>query len=86
MWDDFNHAWLSLLQAQKDLMKCQQQSEKHNLISREGLKKVGAEIVRLCDAIEVYGLVDYQYGVWEERIIASMSPTSSISLTRLIFV
>lgn len=34
---------------------------------------MGKELVRLCDSIEPYGLVDYEYGVWEERIIASAS-------------
>jgi hypothetical protein len=29
------------------------------------------ELIRHCDNIEKHGLVDYQYGVWEERIITS---------------
>ena len=33
---------------------------------------MGKEIVRLCDGIERHGLVDYEYGVWEEPIIESM--------------
>lgn len=41
------------------------------LISKEGLEKMGKELVRLCDGIERHGLVDYQYGVWEQQIIES---------------
>jgi hypothetical protein len=36
------------------------------------VKKMGHELIRLCDGIERHGLVDYQYGVWEERITAGM--------------
>ena len=42
------------------------------LVSEESLKKMGKEIVRLCDGIERHGLVDYEYGVWEELVIESM--------------
>lgn len=38
------------------------------LITEESLKKMGDDLIRLCDQIERHGLVDYQYGVWEERI------------------
>ena len=42
------------------------------LVSEESLKKMGKEIVRLCDGIERHGLVDYEYGVREELVIESM--------------
>ena len=45
------------------------------LVSEEGLKKMGKELVRLCDGIERHGLVDYEYGVWEEAIVESRQPT-----------
>ncbi|KAK4215907.1 hypothetical protein QBC37DRAFT_280556 [Rhypophila decipiens] len=71
LWDDFNHAWLGILQAQKDMMESGQQLQRsQSLISQEGLEKMGKELVRLCDSVERHGLVDYQYGVAEERIIA----------------
>jgi molecular chaperone GrpE (heat shock protein) len=74
LWNDFNHAWLSLLQMQKELMESGQQLQRsQTLISREGLEKMAKELLRLCDQIERHGLVDYQYGVWEEQIIAGMS-------------
>ncbi|KAJ9142718.1 hypothetical protein NKR23_g7046 [Pleurostoma richardsiae] len=70
LWNDFNHAWLAMLQAQKDLMTSRQQlSPSQSLISLDRLRKMGDELVRLCDAVERHGLVDYQYGVWEEQII-----------------
>lgn len=50
------------------------------MISEEGLKKMGKELVRLCDGIERHGLVDYEYGVWEEHIVASKSTSLSPAL------
>ncbi|KAL2135345.1 hypothetical protein VTI74DRAFT_8871 [Chaetomium olivicolor] len=47
----------------------QQLQRSQSLIPLEGLQKMGKDLVRLCDSIERHGLVDYQYGVWEERII-----------------
>lgn len=44
-----------------------------NLISEEQMMNMGNELVRLCSSIERHGLVDYEYGVWEERIIDSKS-------------
>jgi hypothetical protein len=67
LWNDFNHAWLGMLQRQKEVMETSQRSQ--SLISHDGLEKMGKELVRLCDGIERHGLVDYQYGVWEEQII-----------------
>lgn len=45
------------------------------MVSEEGLKKMGKELVRLCDGIERHGLVDYEYGVWEEAIVESRRST-----------
>ncbi len=42
-----------------------------SLISQADLERMGKELVRLCDNVEPHGLVDYQYGVWEEQIVAS---------------
>ena len=41
------------------------------LVPHKGLQKMGTDLIRLCNNIERHGLVDYQYGVWEEQIIAS---------------
>lgn len=71
MWQDFNHAWLSLFQKQKEMMESGMQLQRgQSLVNEEGLKKMGKEIVRLCDGIDRHGLVDYEYGVWEEHIIS----------------
>ncbi|KXX78872.1 hypothetical protein MMYC01_204764 [Madurella mycetomatis] len=70
LWNDFNHAWLAMFQRQKEMLGSGQQLQRsQSLIPQEGLQKMGKELVRLCDSIERHGLVDYQYGVWEERII-----------------
>jgi hypothetical protein len=72
LWNDFNHAWLGTFQRQKEMLESGQQLQRsQSLISQDGLQKMGKELVRLCDSIERHGLVDYQYGVWEERIIDS---------------
>lgn len=42
------------------------------LITEDNLQKMGDDLVRLCDNIERHGLVDYQYGVWEQQIEDSM--------------
>lgn len=71
LWNEFNHAWLSLGQRQMELMLSAQASKSQTLMSKETIKKLGNELIRLCDGIERHGLVDYQYGVWEEQITAS---------------
>ncbi|EQK98205.1 hypothetical protein G6O67_003842 [Ophiocordyceps sinensis] len=69
LWNDFNNAWLALGFQQKQLMESgQQMSRSQGLMSEETIKRMGDELVRLCDGIERHGLVDYQYGVWEEQI------------------
>jgi hypothetical protein len=75
LWDDFNHAWLSLGQRQMELMTSSQPSRSQSLMSKAMIKKMGNELIRLCDGIERHGLVDYQYGVWEEQITAGMPKT-----------
>ena len=72
LWNDFNYAWLSLFQRQKELMESGQQLQRsQSLVAKENIEKMGKELVKLCDGIERHGLVDYQYGVWEEEIISS---------------
>lgn len=79
LWNDFNHAWLSLLQKQKELMESGQQLQRNQtLINKDGLEKMAKELLRLCDQIERHGLVDYQYGVWEEQIIAILEECADL--------
>ena len=40
-----------------------------NILTEDTLDKMGKELVRICDKLEHYGLVDYQMGVWEEEIL-----------------
>ena len=71
LWDNFNHAWLALGQKQVDLMSSRpQQSRSQHLLSQETIEHLGNELVRLCDGLERHGLIDYQYGVWEDQIVA----------------
>lgn len=76
LWNEFNHAWLAVLQRQKEqtleiLHTRHPLRNPQSLISYDFLERMGRDLVRLCDNIERHGLVDYQYGVWEETIIAS---------------
>lgn len=71
LWNDFNHAWLALGNQQKELSESGRQlSRTQRLMSQATVEKLGNELVRLCDGLERHGLVDYQYGVWEDQIIA----------------
>ena len=72
LWDDFNHAWLALFQRQKTAVEDGQQlHQSQSLLNSKAIKKMAKELTRLCDGIERHGLVDYQYGVWEEQISRS---------------
>ncbi|KEZ39633.1 hypothetical protein SAPIO_CDS9561 [Scedosporium apiospermum] len=74
LWNNFNHAWLGLFQKQKDMTESEQKPRgADSLLSKDDLEKMGKELVRLCDGIERHGLVDYQYGVWEEQIITVLT-------------
>lgn len=69
LWNDFNHAWLALGHRQIELMiSSQQPLRAQTVMSKSMVKKMGDELIRLCDGIERHGLIDYQYGVWEEQI------------------
>lgn len=42
-------------------------------MSLEFIGKMGTNLTRMCDSVEKYGLVDYQYGVGESQIMDSKS-------------
>lgn len=74
LWEQFNTAWLSALQTQRDmtinaLESGQRPQAPQTLMDSEQMENMGKELVRLCDSMEKHGLVDYQLGVWEEDII-----------------
>lgn len=74
LWEEFNTAWLSALQRQKELTiemldTGQRPHHPQSLLESDQMDGMGKELVRLCDIMEKHGLVDYQMGVWEEEII-----------------
>jgi hypothetical protein len=74
LWGEFNTAWLSLFQKQKDILESGQRIQhSQSLMTQEFISKMAKDLIRMCDAVEKHGLVDYQYGVAEEQIIMSES-------------
>ena len=72
LWGEFNNAWLSIFQKQKDMLESGQRIQPpQSLMSQDFIKKMAKDLIRMCDSVEKHGLVDYQYGVAEERIIMS---------------
>lgn len=76
-WEQFNTAWLSALQTQREatiemLDTGQRPQAPRTLMERDQMESMGKELVRFCDSMEKHGLVDYQMGVWEEDIISCM--------------
>ncbi|KAK0101004.1 hypothetical protein ONS96_006236 [Cadophora gregata f. sp. sojae] len=70
LWGEFNTAWLSIFQKQKDMLESGQQLQRgQSLMTQEFINKMAKDLIRMCDAVEKHGLVDYQYGVAEEQII-----------------
>lgn len=43
--------------------------EPYSLMNSQALEQLSRELVRLCDMVERFGLVDYQMGVQEEEIM-----------------
>jgi hypothetical protein len=73
LWGEFNTAWLSIFQKQKDILELGQRIQHpQTLISQDFITKMAKDLIRMCDAIEKHGLIDYQYGVAEEQIIMGM--------------
>jgi len=72
LWNEFNTCWLAVCQKQKDMTQEMHETghQPQNLLTEEILTKMGRELVRLCDRMNQYGLVDYQMVVWEEEIIS----------------
>jgi len=74
LWGEFNTAWLSIFQKQKDILESGQRLQpQQSLMSQEFINKMAKDLIRMCDLIEKYGLVDYQLGVAEEQIIQGWS-------------
>ena len=74
LWDEFNRAWLTTLQRQYDMTEemfrtNQAVREPQSIMTTQSLEHLSRELVRLCDMVERFGLVDYQMGVQEEEIM-----------------
>ena len=71
VWKEFNICWLALGQRQKDLVEemLRFRTTNANALAVETVQTIVDELIRLCDSIEQYGLVDYDRGVWEEEIV-----------------
>jgi len=52
-------------------MQSGQQLQPTALMSVGQMDEMAKELIRLCDNMEKHGLVDYEMGVWEERILDS---------------
>lgn len=84
LWDDFNHAWLALMQKQKtsteELLQAGISLQQPQLLSCNEINKMCGELIKLNDEfLERHGLVNYQYGVLEDQIINSMSLCHNLS-------
>ena len=76
LWNNLNLCWLAVLQrqfqsTQEMIVAGHPPSPPQTILPQQFLEKMGHELVRLCDGLERYGLVDYQMGIWEEEIIDS---------------
>lgn len=70
LWGEFNTAWLGIFQKQKDMLQAGQRiKHPQSLMTQDFINKMAKDLIRMCDAVEKHGLVDYQYGVAEEQII-----------------
>lgn len=74
LWEQFNYCWLALVQRQLDnsrrVRKLKQPlPQGQTIISKDGLKNLGDELIDLCDGLQCYGFIDYQMGVWETEIL-----------------
>ena len=85
LWKQFNTAWLSALQTQKE-MTIQMLETGHRpqpprtIMETEQMEDMGKELVKLCDSMEKHGLVDYEMGVWEEDIVSCKFDLAVLSL------
>ncbi|KAB2571428.1 37s ribosomal protein s9 [Lasiodiplodia theobromae] len=80
LWEEFNTAWLSILQKQKEMVQEMAEAGQaprppQSLMEYDFMESMGKELVGLCDSMEKHGLVDYQMGVWEEEIVAILTKT-----------
>lgn len=83
LWDEFNNCWFTVLQKQLDMTRTMTTTGRtvqlpQSLMNTDTMEMLGRELVRMCDPIETLGLVDYQMGVAEERILDSESESQLV--------
>ncbi|KAG9233725.1 hypothetical protein BJ875DRAFT_505217 [Amylocarpus encephaloides] len=82
LWGELNTAWLSIFQKQKVMLESGQHIQRpQNLMTQDFINRMAKDLIRLCDAVEKHGLVDYQYGVAEEQIIAILTDCLDVQET-----
>ncbi|KAF2860230.1 hypothetical protein K470DRAFT_77962 [Piedraia hortae CBS 480.64] len=74
LWDEFNSCWLSTMLRQYELVEKlaltgRRPQESQSMMTARELEQLSLELVHLCDAVERFGLVDYQMGVAEDEIM-----------------
>ncbi|KIM93174.1 hypothetical protein OIDMADRAFT_149788 [Oidiodendron maius Zn] len=78
IWMNLNTAWLSIFQKQIDIL-CSMEGIPHgrSLVSQQYIYKMGDNLTTACDRVKRHGLVDYEYGVEEGRILEGNPDASS---------
>ncbi|KTW28228.1 uncharacterized protein T551_02647 [Pneumocystis jirovecii RU7] len=69
-WQCLNEAWLYFLCRTRE--EIQANAGEVPLITEAQLELLAREMIGWCDQLEKYGLVDYERGLWEERILEMM--------------
>ena len=72
LWSDLNTAWLGIFSKQIDLISQNVSRQSPNLIPIMFIQEMAERLIIACDKVEGFGLVDYQYGLEEEKIMESM--------------
>lgn len=68
----------------QDILSLGQRIPNTSLLSSDLMSNMGAELIKLCDQVEQYGLVDYQMGIWEEEILCgNFDPSNNICVRML---
>lgn len=65
----------------QDILSLGQRIPNTSLLSSDLMSNMGAELIKLCDQLEQYGLVDYQMGIWEEEILCGNLIQATISVS-----
>ncbi|KTW27375.1 hypothetical protein T552_02354 [Pneumocystis carinii B80] len=78
-WHSLNEAWLYFLCRTGEEIKT---NTSHPSITEIHLEMLGQDIIGWCDQLEKYGLVDYEMGFWEERILEVMRYVLTLLKTR----